>query len=117
MEASARGPCPDTRCRWRGGRHFLRADQDPEAAIERLGRRGHAVHLKDFVDQDTEVMPGKGRLDMVAALGALRRSGFSTAYVLEYEADENDPTPAVQQAVHIAADSEGDMQRGWLRAC
>ncbi len=99
-QPAAFGACVDTG-------HFLRADQDPVAAIDRLGRRVHAVHLKDFVDKDTEVMPGKGSLDMVAALRALRRSGFSTAYVLEYEADENNPTPAVRQAVASVADGLG----------
>jgi inosose dehydratase len=86
------GACVDTG-------HFLRAGVDPVQAIAALGRRVHAVHLKDFVDAHTEVMPGHGRLDLPAALAALRQGGFSTAYVLEYEADEHDPTPAVRQAV------------------
>ena len=46
-----------------------------------------------------------GRRDGLSAdrwvLAALRRNGFATAYVLEYEADENDPTPAVREAVSV----------------
>ncbi len=86
------GACVDTG-------HFLRAKQDPVAAIRELGPRVHAVHLKDFVDERTEVMPGTGGLNMTAALAALRDVGFSTAHVLEYEADADNPTPAVSQAV------------------
>lgn len=90
------GACVDTG-------HFLRAGEDATRAIERLGRRVHAVHLKDFTDEHTEVLPGTGRLNMPSALRALRAVGFSTAYVLEYEADKLDPTPAVQKAVAAVA--------------
>lgn len=94
------GACVDTG-------HFLRADQDPVAAIRALGPRVHAVHLKDFLDEHTEVLPGSGRLDLPAAVRALRDVGFRTAYVLEYEADENDPTPAVSRAVAAVAAAMG----------
>jgi len=90
------GACVDTG-------HFLRSNEDPVQVIDRLGRRVHAVHLKDFVDAHTEVLPGTGRLKMAETLRALRRNGFSTAYVLEYEADENNPTPAVREAVAAVA--------------
>lgn len=86
------GVCVDTG-------HFLRSNEDATRAIQRLGRRVHAVHLKDFTDERTEVLPGTGRLNMPEALQALKSLGFKTAYVLEYEADESDPTPAVKEAV------------------
>ena len=90
------GACIDTG-------HFLRSDVDPVEVITRLGARVHAVHLKDFVDAHREVLPGSGRLRMADTLAALRRIGFSTAYVLEYEADETNPTPAVREAVAAVA--------------
>lgn len=90
------GACVDTG-------HFLRAGQDPVEAVVRLGARALAVHLKDFTAAGAEVAPGAGRLDLPATLRALARSGFSTAYVLEYEADEHDPTPAVRAAVAAVA--------------
>jgi inosose dehydratase len=86
------GACVDTG-------HFLRSDEDPVRAIQRLGGRVHAVHLKDFVNPHTEVLPGSGRLDLPAAVRALQAAGFATAYVLEYEADADDPTPALTRAV------------------
>jgi len=79
--------------------HFLRSNVDPVAAIAQLSPRIYAVHLKDFIDLETEVMPGTGRLDIPAVLQALRGLNFSTAYVLEYEADPENPSPAVQKAV------------------
>lgn len=103
-QPEALGACVDTG-------HFLRANVDPLHAICVLGRRVHAVHLKDFADEQTEVMPGQGRLDLAATLAALQRSGFSTAYVLEYEADEHDPTPAVRQAVAAVSTELGRLRR------
>lgn len=78
--------------------HFLRSDVDPVAAIARLQPRVYAVHLKDFIDDRTEVQPGTGRLDLPATLAALVRAGMTAPFVLEYEADEQNPTPAVRQA-------------------
>jgi len=89
------GACVDTG-------NFLRADQDAERAIEVLGRRVHAVHLKDFVDADTEVVPGTGRLNYATMLEALRtHTDFHSALVIEYEADPEDPTAGVRQAVGV----------------
>jgi sugar phosphate isomerase/epimerase len=68
------------------------------AAIDMLQPRIYAVHLKDFVDDRTEVQPGTGRLDLPATLAALVRVGMPAPFVLEYEADEHDPTPAVRKA-------------------
>jgi inosose dehydratase len=102
------GACVDTG-------HFLRSGEDPVQAIVSLGRRVHAVHLKDFTDARTEVLPGTGRLDLAAAVRALRAAGFSTAYVLEYEADADDPTPSVTvavQAVQAALESAGAQAAG-----
>ncbi len=86
------GACVDTG-------HFLRADADPVAAIRMLGSRVHAIHLKDFLDAHQEVLPGSGRLDLKQTIAALREVGFTSDYVLEYEADADNPVPAVREAV------------------
>ena len=89
------GACVDTG-------HFLRVGQTPEHAIEVLGKRVHAVHLKDFVDAQTEVVPGTGKLSYATALAALREhSDFRTALVIEYEADPDNPTPGMRQTVRV----------------
>lgn len=91
----ALGACVDTG-------HYLRSGQTAEEAIRILGSRVHAVHLKDFVDEKTEVIPGTGRLDYTKALDALRRfTQFDNALVIEYEADPSDPTPAMKETVTI----------------
>ncbi len=86
------GACVDTG-------HFLRADADPVAAIRLLSGRVHGVHLKDFLDAHQEVMPGTGRLDLKRTIAALREVGFASDFVLEYEADPENPVPAVREAV------------------
>jgi len=60
------------------------------------------VHLKDFIDAETEVVPGTGKLSYAAALSALERhTDFHTALVIEYEADPDDPTPGMRQTVAV----------------
>lgn len=86
------GACVDTG-------HFLRSGEDPVAVIGRLGERVHAVHLKDFIDAKTEVAPGTGKLDLPAVAAALKKQGFAGAYVVEYEADPENPSPALEPVV------------------
>ncbi|MBE3582492.1 MAG: sugar phosphate isomerase/epimerase [Limnochordaceae bacterium] len=86
------GACIDTG-------HYLRSNVDPLEAVRSLGSRVYAVHLKDFIDEKTEVQPGKGRLDLPAVVSALKQLHFASAYVIEYEADPADPSPAVQPVV------------------
>lgn len=87
------GACVDTG-------HHLRAGCTPEEAVKVLGKRVHAVHLKDFVDEETEVEPGTGKLDIPSFLAALKEhADFRSAFVLEYEADAEDPRPSMKSAV------------------
>lgn len=94
------GACVDTG-------HFLRSSQPPGEVVPRLGDRVHAVHLKDFVDVDTEAVPGQGALDVPELLSLLdEHTSFDRPLVVEYEADPEDPTPAVEQAVAAVRDAE-----------
>ncbi|MBS3764084.1 MAG: sugar phosphate isomerase/epimerase family protein [Candidatus Brocadiia bacterium] len=82
--------------------HYLRVDETPEQVIETLKDRVNAVHLKDFIDADTEVVPGTGKLDYGATLDALEeKTGFDTAFVIEFEADPDNPTAGMQQTVGV----------------
>lgn len=71
--------------------HFIRADVDPVQAIELLGKRVLAVHLKDFDDQEKDVVLGEGRLDLEATLAALKKLGFVGPLSLEFEGEN--PVP------------------------
>ncbi len=88
------GACVDTG-------HFLRSGRSPEEAVEIIGNRVHAVHLKDFLDEEHEVEPGTGKLDFAKFFAVLKQAspGFNSAFVLEYEADADDPTPSMKSAV------------------
>ena len=80
------GVCMDTG-------HFLRSGVDALSAIESLSPRIYAVHLKDFVDEKTEVPPGKGRLDLPAVVDALKSNLYQGCYIVEYEERPEDPMP------------------------
>ncbi len=80
------GACVDTG-------HYLRSNVDPVEAIQVLSSRVHGVHIKDFIDVDTEALPGTGRLDLARTVDALRSVHFRSALVIEYEAEGSDPTP------------------------
>ncbi|PSP51148.1 hypothetical protein BRC74_07395 [Halobacteriales archaeon QH_7_68_42] len=68
--------------------------------ITRLGDRVLALHLKDFVDEETEAVPGNGQLDIAELLALLDgETSLSQPLVVEYEADPENPTPAVVEAV------------------
>jgi sugar phosphate isomerase/epimerase len=84
------GACVDTG-------HFLRSGQSPADVIPPLGDRVHAVHLKDFVGGETEVVPGDGDLDIAETLSLLaEHTSFDQPLVVEYEEDADDPTPALR---------------------
>lgn len=92
------GACVDTG-------HYFRSGESPDTAIPALGDRVHAVHVKDFVDEETEVVPGEGNLDVAGFLGLLDETNFDQPLVIEYEEDPENPTPAVETTVERLQDS------------
>ena len=61
------------------------------------------VHYKDFVFQQDgqweDVVVGQGNLDLKAFVNALDEGGFDGMAVIEYEADPEDPVPALKACV------------------
>jgi inosose dehydratase len=89
-DATHLGACVDTG-------HFFRSNQSPSETIPALGERVHAVHIKDFVDAETEVTPGDGNLNVSELLNLIRtHSSLSAPLVIEYEQDKANPTPAIK---------------------
>jgi sugar phosphate isomerase/epimerase len=88
--------------------HFLRSDENPIEALERLGNRLYGVHLKD-VRTVTEngkrkkifTIVGQGDLDLVGALKVLKKLNYQGCLSLEYE--ENEQNPLSDIAVSLAA--------------
>ena len=72
------GACVDTG-------HVLRSGEDPVKWIQALGPRVHDVHIKDFSDPKTEHVLGKGKLDVLGVLKALKEVKFTGILALEYE--------------------------------
>lgn len=94
------GACVDTG-------HYLRSGEHPGEVIPELGDRVYALHLKDFLDEDTEAIPGDGELDVSELLSLLHEhTSFDRPLVVEYEADPDDPTPAVVEASQAVIRSE-----------
>jgi sugar phosphate isomerase/epimerase len=93
------GACVDTG-------HFFRSGEEPADVIPRLGDRVLALHLKDFVDEENEAIPGTGQLDLSELLNLLEtETSFDQPLVIEYEADAENPTPAVEQTVTAVRDA------------
>lgn len=81
----------------------LHSHEDPIAMVERFGERLYGVHVKDFTfdsaGQHTDVVVGTGNLDLVELSDAMNAVGFDGYVVLEYEADVEDPVPALTRCV------------------
>ena len=94
------GSCLDTG-------HLIRAAQlgkklDPAAEVRAMGRRNFGIHLKDHDNQkQTDVVFGKGALDLAGVLRALRDVKFDGLLSIEYEAHPKQPLPDVRECVAI----------------
>jgi sugar phosphate isomerase/epimerase len=94
------GTCLDTG-------HLIRADQlnkklDPATEIRAMGKRNFGIHLKDHDNaKKTDVIIGKGVLDVPGVIKALREVGFKYMISIEYEANPNEPTEDVRACVEV----------------
>lgn len=75
----------------------------PVEWVKRFGQRVYGVHFKDFVfgpnGQWKDVVVGTGNLDLPAFITALEEVGFDGYPVIEYEADPENPVPALSECV------------------
>jgi len=98
------GTCLDTG-------HLIRAAQlgaklDPAAEVRTMGARNFGMHLKDHDNaRKTDVVFGKGALDVPEVLKALREVKFNGYIAIEYEANENNPSADVKECVAILKES------------
>ena len=79
------------------------ANLDPVAAVEQFADRLYGLHLKDFTYQGArkpiDVIIGEGILDLKALFNKLKELDYSGYAVLEYEADVDNPAPALTKCV------------------
>lgn len=91
--------------------HFIRSGEDPVKVITLLEGRLWGVHLKDFDQPQGNAkgtILGKGQMDVVATMKALRRVKFPVdgALSLEYEENAQDPIADVKECLAIAKDAD-----------
>lgn len=81
----------------------IQAGENPVEWLDRFAGRIHAVHFKDFVfdkhGKHQDVIVGEGTLDLPAFVNGLENLGFDGPAILEYEADIENPVPALKKCV------------------
>jgi inosose dehydratase len=96
------GTCLDTG-------HLIRCAQppfgvklDPPAEIRRMGARNFGLHLKDHDNKTrTDVVFGRGPLNVLAVLQALREVKFQGYIAIEYEANPKNPAPDIAACLEV----------------
>jgi len=100
------GTCIDTG-------HIIRAailgkKLDPATEIRTMGERNFGIHLKDNDneaekrgDPNSNVVFGKGALDVVSVLKALKDVKFKGSISIEYESHPKDPMPDVKACLEV----------------
>ncbi len=95
------GACVDTG-------HFLRSDEKPEEAIERLGKRVFGVHFKDVKTHPDGKKQfrilGEGDLNIVGCLKLLRKLDYQYALALEYEENPMNPLSDIEVCLKAVRD-------------
>lgn len=76
---------------------------NPVEWVKRFSGRIYGVHYKDFVFARNgmweDVIVGSGNLNVAAFVKALEADGFNGAAVIEYEANPDNPVPALTECV------------------
>jgi sugar phosphate isomerase/epimerase len=77
--------------------------QAPLKWAKKFAGRVYGVHFKDFIFEKSgqwqDVIVGAGNLDLPAFTRALQEGGFDGMAVIEYEADAENPDPALKRCV------------------
>jgi sugar phosphate isomerase/epimerase len=96
------GTCLDTGHLIRSAQNPFNRKLDPAQQIRLMGARNFGLHLKDHDNQNrTDVVFGRGVLNVPEVLRALRDVKFQGYISLEYEANENNPSPDMQACLDV----------------
>ena len=101
------GACVDTG-------HYLRSDEDPVEAVQRLGKRVFGVHLKDVKTlpngEKQFKIAGEGDLNVTGLLKALKALNYEYCVAIEYEENSKNPLPDIEACLkHVRECAE----RNW----
>jgi len=83
--------------------HFQRSGVDGAEAARKLGKRVHAVHVKDLDANNRDQILGQGKADIPGFLKALKEVGFRGPFNLEYEIEPDNPVPSMKKCLEYLA--------------
>lgn len=96
------GSCLDTGHLIRSAQPPFNKKLDPAEQVRIMGARNFGMHLKDHDNEKrTDVVYGKGDLDVPAVLKALRDVKFKGYISIEYEAHPEDPSPDMKACLDV----------------
>lgn len=100
------GSCLDTGHLIRSAQQPFERKLDPAAQIRAMGARNFGLHLKDHDNENrTDVVYGRGVLDVPGVLRALRDVNFQGYISIEYEANPANPSPDMQACLEVFRES------------
>jgi inosose dehydratase len=100
------GTCLDTGHLIRSAQDPFNRKLDPAQQIRLMGARNFGLHLKDHDNQNrTDVVYGRGALNVPEVLRALREVKFQGYISIEYEANPNNPSPDMQACIDVFKES------------
>ena len=83
--------------------HYLRSEVDPLAVIDEFADRVISIHLKEMVLDDngrwTDLIVGRGELDLLVLVKKLKEIGFKGSFSLEYESEPDNPVPPLAECL------------------
>jgi sugar phosphate isomerase/epimerase len=99
------GTCLDTGHLIRSAQPPFNEKLDPAAQIRAMGARNFGIHLKDHDNQTRrDVVFGKGSLDVLGVLRALREVKFQGYISIEYEANPENPMADLRACLEVFRD-------------
>lgn len=100
------GSCLDTGHLIRSAQEPFNRRLDPAQQVRAMGARNFGMHLKDHDNKRrTDVVFGRGVLDVPAVLRALREVKFQGYIAIEYEANPANPTADVRACLDVFRDA------------
>ena len=100
------GSCLDTGHLIRSAQEPFNRKLDPAQQVRHMGARNFGMHLKDHDNKNrTDVVFGRGVLNVPNILRALREVKFTGYIAIEYEANPNNPTPDIRACLDVFRES------------
>jgi inosose dehydratase len=100
------GSCLDTGHLIRSAQDPFNRKLDPAQQVRHMGARNFGMHLKDHDNKNrTDVVFGRGALDVPGVLRALREVKFQGYIAIEYEANPQNPTEDIQACLNVFRES------------